>query len=80
MFGVSKVIFGEGGAHNPVIDMEGKYGMTGGAMALCVNNAEEAKQIYDFLLSPLFKKIVDAMSVGYFRIDWRMFLHINIFI
>ena len=78
MFGVSKVIFGEGGAHNPVIDMEGKYGMTGGAMALCVSSEEEAKQIYDFLLSPLLKKIVDAMSVGYFRIDWRMFLHINV--
>ena len=78
MFGVSKVIFGEGGAHNPVIDMEGKYGMTGGAMAIRVNSEKEAKQIYYFLLSPMFKKIVDAMSVGYFRIDWRMFLYINI--
>ena len=41
-FGVSKVIFGESGIYKPVIDMEGKYGMTHGAMAIQVDNLEEA--------------------------------------
>jgi hypothetical protein len=34
MFGVSKVIFGDSGINDVVIDMEGKYGMTQHAIAL----------------------------------------------
>ena len=75
MFGVSKVIFGEGGAHNPLIDMDGKYGMTGCAMAILVSSLHEAKLLCQILKSDAFKQFVNAMSVGYFRIDWKLFLH-----
>jgi len=83
MFGVPKVIFGESGIHDVIIDIEGKYGMTQGAIglkiqrALCENNnlEAEAQQMKCVLESPEFHTILDAMSFSNFRIDWRTFLY-----
>lgn len=72
-FGVSKVIFGESGIYNPVIDMEGKYGMTHGAMAIQVDNIEEATFISNVIESDEFNKIVRSCIFSSFRIDWNIF-------
>ena len=40
-FGVPKVIFGESGINNSVIDKDGIYGMTHGAMAIEITSNEE---------------------------------------
>lgn len=72
-FGISKVIFGESGIYDAVIDMEGIYGMTQGAMAIQVDDHEEALQIKQALESESFKNILKACSWGNYRIDWRMF-------
>jgi len=83
MFGVPKVIFGESGIHDVIIDIEGKYGMTQGAIGLQIPRdsrtgvveEEEARQMKRVLESPEFHTILDAMSFSNFRIDWRMFLY-----
>jgi len=72
-FGVSKVIFGESGIYNPVIDMEGKYGMTHGVMAIKVDNLEEANFISKAIESDKFDKIIQSCIFSSFRIDWNVF-------
>ena len=72
-FGVSKVIFGESGIYKPVIDMEGKYGMTHGAMAIQVDNLEEATLISKVIESDKFDKIIQSCIFSSFRIDWNIF-------
>ena len=72
-FGVSKVIFGESGIYKPVIDMEGKYGMTHGAMAIQVYNLEEATFISKVIESDKFDKVIQSCIFSSFRIDWNIF-------
>jgi len=76
-FGVSKVIFGDGGIFNPVIDMEGNYGMTEHAMAIKVDTLEEATSIGKFIESDTFKKILRSCSFSLFRIDWNLFTELK---
>ena len=72
-FGVSKIIFGESGIYNPVIDMEGKYGMTHGAMAIQVDNLEEANCISKVIEGDIFDKVIQSCIFSSFRIDWNIF-------
>jgi hypothetical protein len=74
-FGTPKVIFGESGINEPVVDMDGKYGMTQGAMALAVKDAKEAYKLKTFLQSNYFRNILSACMWGGFRIDWRLFTY-----
>ena len=75
MFGKKKVIFGESGFHNnTILDNEGKYGMTQGAMAIPFSTKKEGLRIKKSIESPEFDRIIKAMSFGNFRIDWRIFL------
>lgn len=72
-FGISKVIFGDNGLNDAIIDMEGKYGMSENSMAIKVDNIEEATNIKKALLSNNFKEIIKSCIIGNFRIDWRLF-------
>ena len=72
-FGVPKVIFGESGIYNPIIDMEGKYAMTHGAMAIQVDNLEEATCISKAIQSDEFDKVIKSCIFSSFRIDWNVF-------
>jgi hypothetical protein len=72
-FGISKVIFGDSGIYNPVIDMEGNYGMTEHSMAIKVDTLEEATCISKFIESDTFRKILRSCSFSLFMIDWNIF-------
>ena len=72
-FGVPKVIFGESGIYKPVIDMDGKYGMTQGAMAIQVDNLEEATLISKVIEGDKFDKVIQSCIFSSFRIDWNIF-------
>ena len=72
-FGISKVIFGESGVHNAIIDLNGEYGITHGAMGIRINNLEEGQHIVQALKSEKFSKIIKSMMFGNFRIDWNNF-------
>ena len=73
-YGIKKVIFGESGINNPIIDIEGKYAMTQGAMAIEIDNLEEGEELSTFLCSPVFDKIRKACLWSSFRIEWSMFV------
>jgi hypothetical protein len=77
MFGVPKVIFGESCINNVILDIDGKYGMTQGAIGLKIPDPidREGPAMKKALESEKFHQILDAMSFSNFRIDWRMFLH-----
>lgn len=75
-FGLSKIIFGESGIGDVVIDMEGKYGMTQGAMAILTDDIVEAKRIKKCLLSKDFnEEIIKPCIFGNFRIEWSLFTY-----
>ena len=72
-FGVSKIIFGDSGIYKPVIDMEGKYGMTQHAMAIQVDNLEEVTCISKVIESDKFNKIIQSCLYSSYAIDWNIF-------
>ncbi len=74
-FGISKVIFGDSGIYNSIIDIDGKYGMTEHAMAIQINNIEEGCFIKKIIESKKFKDILNACSWSNFQIDWRLFTY-----
>ena len=73
MFGVSKVIFGETGINDVIIDIEGKYGLTSGSIGIKIDSIEEGVKIKSALESDMFKNILNACSWSNYRIEWRMF-------
>jgi hypothetical protein len=72
-FGVSKVIFGESGIYDPVIDMVGTYGMTHGAMAIQVSSVKEANEIKKILVCVGFQRVIKSCMWSSFRVDWNIF-------
>ena len=74
-FGVPKIIFGESGINNPIIDVDGKYGMTQGAMALPILDYEDGVLASKFLTSGKFQRTLKACSWSNFRIDWQLFTY-----
>jgi N-6 DNA Methylase len=71
MFGVPKVIFGEGGINQPISNADGKYAMTQEAIAV-VCKKSELKKLSAYLQSAEFSKILEACRWSNFRIDWRL--------
>jgi len=76
-FGIPKVIFGESGINEVIIDMNGEYGMTQGAMAIEVNTKEEAEDLKKCLMSENFKEFLSSNMWSNFRIDWRLFSYLK---
>ena len=72
-FGIKKVIFGESGIYNPIIDIDGKYAMSQGAMAFIIDDIKEGEKLSKFLSSSIFNKIIKACLWSSFRIEWGMF-------
>ena len=72
-FGIQKVIFGDNGLNDVIIDMKGDYGMSENSMAIQIDNGEEGINIKKALLSHKFKDIIKSCIIGNFRIDWRLF-------
>ena len=72
-FGISKIIFGDSGINNPVIDMEGKYGMTQHAMGIKISSYNEGEQLSKALQSNKFTEIIQSCSYSSYAIDWNIF-------
>lgn len=77
MFGVSKIIFGESGIYNSIIDLKGEFGLTQGTMAIPISSKKEGEQIKKVIESDEFRNILEACSWGNFRIDWRLFTYLK---
>lgn len=76
-FGISKVIFGDSGIYDVIIDMNGEYGMTQHSMAIEVSSLEEAENIKQVLLGDEFTKFLKTVMWSNFQIDWRLFSYIK---
>jgi hypothetical protein len=76
-FGISKIIFGESGLNDVIIDMNGDYGMTQGAIGIKVSSVEEANSIKSVLLSEKFNVFLKSVLWSNFRIDWRLFTQLK---
>jgi hypothetical protein len=72
-FGISKVIFGDSGISNPIIDMDGNYGMTEHSMAIQVSTYDEANNISNAIKSDNFMNIIKSCSFSTYQLDWRIF-------
>jgi len=72
-FGVPKVILGWGRYLYPLIDMEGKYGLTQNTFAIKVDSKKEAENIKRAIESDKFGKVLKATKWGAFQTEWRMF-------
>lgn len=70
-----KRTFWEAGNNHVIIDIEGIYGMTQGAMGIKINNLTEGTHLRDALLSNKFNKLLCSCLWGNFRIDWRLFTY-----
>lgn len=71
-FGKPKVIFGETGVGDPIVDMEGEYGLTQQAIGIPVQSEDQARQVVETLQSDAFDRLTDACSWSTYRIDYRM--------
>jgi hypothetical protein len=69
-FGVSKIIFGDTGIYNPVIDIDGIYGMTQHSMAIKINNNIHGCNV---LISNTFQEILNSCLYSSYAIDWNIF-------
>lgn len=74
-YGISKVIFGDNGLNDVIIDIYGEYATSENSMSIQVDSIEEATQIKNTLLSTQFKELIKACIIGNFRIDWRLFTY-----
>lgn len=76
-FGIPKVIFGDSGIYDAIIDMNGDYGMTQHSMAIEVSTSEEAENIKKALVSDDFTKFLKTVMWSNFQIDWRLFSYLK---
>jgi hypothetical protein len=76
-FGISKVIFGDSGIHDCIIDLDGNYGMTQHSIALEVESLEEAENFKKALTSSKFSDFLESMMWSNYQIDWRIFLNMK---
>lgn len=74
-FGISKVIFGDSGINDVLIDSEGKFGMTQHGIAIPIDDELDGVAAKKYLMSEKFSNILDACSWSNFQIDWRMFTY-----
>jgi hypothetical protein len=73
-FGIPKVIFGDSGIYNAIVDSTGEYCMTQHAIAI-VDDIENLEYIKQALETDSFKDILKACLFGNFQIDWRLFTY-----
>jgi len=72
-FDVPKVIFGESGINDVIIDMNGDYGLTNGCIAIKICDVKNGEKYKNFLESKEMCDIVLSCSFSSFRVDWNIF-------
>ena len=72
-FGIKKVIFGDSGICNPVLDIEGKYGMTQHAMGIIIDDETEGEKVINAITTKKFEKVLSACLWSSFAIEWNIF-------
>ncbi len=76
-FGVSKVIFGDSGIYDVVIDNDGIFGMTEHAMSIILHNTNISELYKAGLLSKDFKNVLNSCSWSNYQIQWKLFTYLK---
>ena len=76
-FGIPKVIFGDSGIYDVIIDINGDYGMTQHSIGIEIYSIEEAEELKRVLLSDKFNKFIESVTWSNYQIDWRIFTYLN---
>lgn len=76
-YGISKIIFGDSGINDAIIDINGDYGMTQHAMAIKIDNIDEGLKIKKCIETDKFKEILNSCSWSNYQIDWRLFTYLK---
>lgn len=74
-FGIPKIIFGDSGIYNPIIDMDGIYGMSEHAIGIKISSENEGNEIINFLKSNYFQNILKSCIWSNFQIDRVLFTY-----
>ena len=72
-FGIPKVIIGEAGINDIIIDIDGEYGLTNGAIGIKITNIEYGMNIKNALQSKMFNNVLKSCLFSSYRIDWNIF-------
>lgn len=75
-YGVKKVIFGDSGINEPIIDNDGKLLLSEHAMAIPIVN-NNGTQIYNALKSNIFAEFIKSCMWSNFQLDWRLFTYLR---
>ena len=77
-FGIPKLIFGDSGIYNCIIDYKGAYGMSEHAIGLIGYTPNEMLEIKQILESPMFfETFIKPCMWSNFQIDWRLFSYLR---
>jgi hypothetical protein len=76
-FGIPKVIFGESGINNVIIDKNGEFGMTQGAIGIILEEDDNPEKLKKVLESEKFQNIISSCIWSNFRIDAKLFRYFN---
>jgi len=72
-FDIPKVIFGDSGINNPIIDITGKYGMTQHSMGIKIYSLEEGELLAQILKSDRMNDLINSCLYSSYAIDWNIF-------
>jgi hypothetical protein len=75
-YGIKKVIFGDSGINEPIIDNNGDLLLSEHAMGIPIINNNE-KEIYECIKSDKFKDFIKSCMWSNFQIDWRLFTYLK---
>ena len=73
LFDKSKIMFGDSGINNCVIDFEGKIGCSEHIICLKINSKKEGNKIKNILENKKFKDFINACSWSNYQINWKIF-------
>lgn len=76
-FNEGKVIFGDSGINNSIIDINGEYGLTQHSIGIKIYNMEEGNNIKQVIESEKFKDILLSCSWSNYQIDYNFFKHLK---
>ena len=74
-FGIKKVIFGDSGINNSIIDIDGNFGLTEHCIGLEIDNYREGCIIKKAIESIKFKDILTSCRWSNYQIDHRLFTY-----
>lgn len=76
-YGIAKIIVGDNGLNDVVVDYEGLYSCTPHSYGIEIQSPEEGELLKKAMLTPEFKQLIKSCIFGNFKIDWLLFTYLD---